>query len=168
MKGHFRDGVTRNEPNKAWYARIKRQRKTHPRYFYDVKCGGRESAHQAALEWYSKKKAALPAPTSTKGIKTRRNHSGIVGVHLAEAIQRKKSGACYTYWYWVAHWPGCPKAGGTRWGINRYGDDEAFVMAALSRKLEKVDPDYILAEFEAIRKTPELDEILAKKNMNAP
>jgi hypothetical protein len=66
---------------------------------------------------------------------TRRNTSGVVGVHPHYHIirQRRKT---YEYFNWVSRWPGRRLAGGVRWSANKYGEDEAWILAVKCRRME--------------------------------
>ncbi len=169
-KGHFKDGVTRNKSTKCWLARIRRHKQSYSQYFFDndPKFEGKDGARLAALKWYAEKLAVLPAKISTKNIKTRRNHSGVVGVHLSKGIQKKPSGAQYSYWQWVARWQGCPKRGGVLWRVNKYGEENAFVMAVLCRRMESIDSKEIHNAFLAAKASSEYQEILKLKSQTIP
>ena len=76
---------------------------------------------------------------------------------------RKPSGAEFEYFYWNANWTNCPFSGGVSWPIHRYGDEDSFCLAYLSRKLKSNKRPLILDDFETIRGTPEHEEILELK-----
>ena len=169
-KGTFKDGVTRNKATKCWLARIRRHKKNYSEYFFDndPKWDGKEGARLAALKWYANKLASLPPKISTKNIKTRRNHSGVVGVYLSKGIQKKPSGAQYSYPQWVARWPGCPKRGGVLFRANTYGEEGSFVMAVLCRRMETVDKKKVHNAFLAAKASSEYNDILKLKAQSIP
>jgi len=113
-------------------------------------------------------KKVLPPPSTTKDVITARNTYGVVGVRLAKNVRRKPNGREYEYWRWMAFWPNCPYTGGLGWSINKHGDNDAFVLAVLSRKRESINRDRILLELERLRGTDDYDNILAIKNQTPP
>ncbi|MEM7673022.1 MAG: hypothetical protein AAF212_06740 [Verrucomicrobiota bacterium] len=95
---------------------------------------------------------------------THRNSSGVVGVHLAYKQVTKKSGKQYGYWSWIARWPNCPKKGGIAWHVTAdQSDEETFVLAVLTREMESVDKDAVMAKFRRIRNRKSYKEIAARK-----
>ena len=162
-KGVFKDGVTRNEQTKCWLARIRRHRKSTSEYFRDndKKWGGKEGAHQAALQWYAKKLAAAPLKLTRKNVLTERNTSGVVGVHYSQHII-KRGDRRYESKSWVAQWPGCPHSGGLSWSISYYGANESYVLAVLSRRAESISRRKIIEEMDAIKGTQEYKDILSR------
>ena len=167
-KGVFKDGVTRNESTKCWLARIRRHRKNYSEYFFDMHCGGKEKAYEAALQCYKSMLATLPPPISLKGRMTKLNKSGVVGVRLAKEVQNKPSGAQYIYWCWEAKWPGCPMRGGVGWRANIYGEEDAFVMAVLCRRMETIDRKRVHNAFLAVKASSEYNDILKLKEQSIP
>lgn len=79
-------------------------------------------------------------------------------------VLRKPTGQEYEYWRWTAKWPGCKNSGGVSWYISRFGDDDAFVLAALTRRMESINRPEIIAKLEAIRGKQDYEDILALKN----
>ena len=167
-KGSLKDGVTRNKSTKCWLARIRRHKQNYSQYFFDKDWEGKDAAHQAALKWYADKLALLPPKIPTKNIKTRRNHSGVVGVYLSKGIQNKPSGAQYSYPQWVARWPGCPKRGGVLFRANTYGEEGSFVMAVLCRRMETLDMKQIHNAFLAAKASSQYNDILKLKAQSIP
>jgi hypothetical protein len=95
---------------------------------------------------------------------TSRNTSGVVGVRLVHAVRRREDKE-YPDWRWIAFWPGCPNSGGIGWSVNKYGDEHAFVLACLARKLETVDRDAIDREFEAFKSSRDYKRLLKLKQI---
>ena len=151
---------------KCLMARVTRLGKHHQRNFTLKEYGTYEAAERAAKRWIGGMKKVLPPPSTTKDIMTRRNQSGVVGVRLARGTSRKKDGREYEYWRWVGFWPNCPFSGGLSWSINKHGDDDAFVLAVLSRKRESIDRDRLLLELVRLRNIDEYHDILALKNQS--
>ena len=166
-KGIYKDGVTRNEKTKCWLARILRHRISTSEYFRDndKRWGGKEGAHQAALQWYAKKLAAAPHKLTRKNVLTERNTSGFVGVHYSQHII-KRGDRCYDSKSWVAQWPGCPHSGGLSWSISYYGENESYVLAVLSRQAESINRRKIIEEMDAIKGTQEYSNILSRMPKN--
>jgi hypothetical protein len=94
---------------------------------------------------------------------TRRNTSGVVGVHPRTELIRKRTGKEYEYHYWVSRWPGCRLKAGVKWGLHTYGDDDAFVPAVLCRELEIEFKERIIAEFMDAVDSKRYQKILARK-----
>ena len=93
---------------------------------------------------------------------TNANTSGEVGVYLVRTEFRKKGKKHHNYYSWVARWPGCRFNGGLSWSWQRFGDDGAYVLAVLSRRMRTVDREAILERFVEIKGRPEYDQILAQ------
>jgi hypothetical protein len=155
--------VTWNEPNRCAMARVMRQGVRHQKNFSLATYGTREAAETAAAAWVRTKIRELPPELPRKDRMTSRNRSGVVGVWLVPVRFAKPDGRRYEYWRWTANWPGCAHRGGVSWYVHQYGDDDAFVLAVLSRRMETVDRPAVLAEFDRIDGTPAHDAILARR-----
>lgn len=160
--------TTDNIPNRCVMGRIMRHKKRLKKDFYVSDYGSWKAARRAAARWEADKAKELPARISIKGLMTKRNRSGVVGVRLAREVQRKPSGAEYVYWTWHAHWPGCPHTGGISWRTHVHGDAEAFVLALLSRQMESIDRGKILNAFLEIKNSPEFKTLARIKKQSAP
>jgi len=121
------------------------------------------AAEQAAKRWLGRIKLSLPAPISVRHRKTKRNASGIVGVQLRRSVKRGKHGR-WVHYAWSAFWSNKP--GGISWGIEKYGDKQAFVCAAIARSLETADRHAVERKFSRIEGTPEYRAILKQKAIN--
>lgn len=152
--------VTWNEPNGCAMGRVMRQGVRHQRNFSLKEFGSREAAEKAAAAWVRQKIKELPPETPRKGRMTASNRSGVVGVWLVPVRINKPDGRRYEYWRWTANWPKCPHAGGVSWYVHQYGDEDAFVLAVLARRMETVDRAAVLARFEVIDGSPEYRAIL--------
>ncbi len=146
-------------------ARIVRQKMLYQKNFTLVEYGTWEAARAAAQDWIDSIKGDLPQPIPIKDRMTRRNASGMVGVQLKTSVKIGK-GATWTHYAWHAFWPA--NRSGTSWGIIKYGDDRAFVCAAISRKLEITDRKVIDAEYQRIKGSAEYYEILSHKTQLPP
>jgi len=149
-------------------ARVMRHNQRHQKNFTLKEYGSWEKAEKAASIWVKGREKNLPPRLSSKNRMTHRNNSGVVGVRLDQNIKRKKTGAVYEYWRWVASWPGCPLNGGLGWSINKFGDKDAFVLAVLSRRKETIDRDVLVNELRKIKASEEYQEILSIKDQSPP
>ncbi len=154
--------LTRNLASGYVMARITRQKELHSRNFTLVAYGSWTKAEAAATKWLAGLKSQLPAPLAAKNRLTARNASGLVGVALKSSSKHIESGE-HVHYSWQAFWPG--NASGVRWGIDKYGDDEAFVHAALSRTLETANRSKVQAAFRRIKGTAEYRSILRHKSL---
>lgn len=138
---------TRNHAENYVMARVQRQRTRHQEVFPLKMHGSWETAEQAADVWIRKMERTLPPPITAKNLMTRRNSSGVVGVHPRHEVIRKPNGKEYEYDYWVSRWPGCRLKAGVKWAIHTYGDEDAFVLAVLCRELENDSRERVIEEF---------------------
>jgi len=81
--------LTKNVQEKCVMARVMRQKKLHQRNFTLKEYGTWEKATRAAKRWIDKILPRLPPKIRSKGLMTRRNHSGVVGVHWSPGIVKK-------------------------------------------------------------------------------
>ena len=156
--------LTRNVTEKCVMARIVRQRQLHQQNFTLRQYGTWTKAETAARRWVKDKLQELPPPIPMKDRMTRRNTSGVVGVRLVHSVRRRGERE-YGDWRWIAFWPGCENAGGIGFSVNRYGDEVAFVMACLARRMETVDRDAIAAAYDSFRRTAEHRRLLRAKQI---
>jgi hypothetical protein len=145
--------------------RVSRQKRRFKRDFYIKDYSGSwEAARKAARRWEKAMEKSLPPKIPTKGLMTTRNRSGVVGVHLKKEIQKKR----YVYWKWTARWPNSPRHGGLTWSTVQFSDDDAFVLAVLSRRMESIDRPRIIAELDKVKGTEEYHEMLSLKKQSPP
>ena len=155
--------LTKNVQEKCVMVRVMRQKVMHSENFSLREYGSWAKAMRAGRKWIKKMLLKLPPKMSSKGRKTRRNHSGEVGVHWSPGVVKKRNGNVYECPRWIAKWPGCKFRGGISWMEKQFEHDGAFVLAVLSRRLETVNRDRILAEFESIVGTKKQNEIVKSK-----
>ncbi len=137
-------GITRYDIDEqgtyGFMMRISRDGNHINEFFSDKNNGGKRKALSAARVRYKDLKDSLPPPKTTKGIKTARNQTGIVGVHLAvcESIYGEK------YSSYCASWK---TADGSRnklsFSFKKYGKIKAWELACLARQLESTDRDRV-------------------------
>ena len=157
--------LTKNVKEKCVMARVMRQKKMHQRNFTLKEYGTWPKAARAAKRWIDEILPELPPMIRAKGLMTRRNRSGVVGVHWTPGIVRKRNGKTYACPRWIARWVGCRYRGGFSWMERQFEHEGAFLLAVLSRQLETVNRDKILTEFESILGTKKYDEIVRKMRM---
>ena len=159
--------LTVNAKEKCIMARIGRQAEFHQANFTLRQFGSYEAATIAAQVWVNERLRELPPPLPSKGRKTSRNTSGVVGVRLADAT-RRKNGNIYPDWRWIANWPDCARTGGIGWSVKHYGDDRAFVSAFIARENEITDRLEIERLFQNIQNSAEYADILRLKIQSPP
>ncbi|MEM9941481.1 MAG: hypothetical protein AAF939_07805 [Planctomycetota bacterium] len=133
-------GITRYDIEEqgtyGYMMRISREGKHYNEFYSDKKFKGKRKALTAARKRYEELTKLLPPPKTTKGIQTKRNRSGVVGVHLAvcESVYGEK------YQSFCASWK---TDGGERgkvsFSFKKYGKKKAWEMACLARELETTD-----------------------------
>jgi len=137
-------GITRYDIDEqgtyGYMMRISRGGEHINQFFSDKNYKGKKKALAAARERYADLKAKLPPPKTTKGVKTSRNQTGVVGVHLAvcESIYGEE------YSSYCASWK---TTGGQRsklsFSFKKYGKKKAWELACLARELESTDREKI-------------------------
>ena len=150
--------LTRNLQAGCVMARIMRNKVQYAKNFSLTEYGSWKIAERAAAAWLGAIKATLPPPLTSKDRSTARNVSGFVGVSLKSSPTAASESV---YYDWHATWPDNPY--GTRWAVEKYGDNPAFVRAVLSRKLETADREEIEHAFAQVRGTAEYRSILRHK-----
>lgn len=120
----------------GYEVRFMRRGEKFEKFFGDSACGGKRKALAAARQYRDELEAQFP-PYSRKEvaeIKSKRNTSGIVGVRLAEEVDRRWPNEP-VYLYWVAQWspkPGVRKT--KRFSVDKYGEEDALRLAMKARK----------------------------------
>ena len=155
--------LTRNTKQRCVMARIARQKIRHQANFTLKQYGSWSAASAAAAKWVQKTLPTLPPIITTKGVMGPRNSSGCVGVNLTSSTYVRIKGNRFRYWRWVARWPGCPLNGGLSWSTERFGAENAFVLAVLTRRAESIDREMILSELKRIEGSKQYKKILKLK-----
>jgi hypothetical protein len=156
--------TTKNKSSKCVMARIMRQGIPHQKNFGLREYRTWKAAEAAAQKWIRKMKRELPPESDGRGIMSKRNKSGIVGV-WPRITNFKSKQADIDYCRWYARWPGCELKGGVSFSAELFGDDEAFARAYLARKNETVDRDWIEKRFRTFKKTKEYRDVIAQKQL---
>ncbi len=158
--------TTRNKQSRSVLARIMRGGQRYQANFTLTKYRTWKAAEAAAQKWLRRKLKELPErKLPEKGMQTKRNSSGIVGVRLAVKRKHSEYDKKYEYWYWIANWPGCPYSGGVSWPVNKHGDDGAFVLAVLTRKHESTDRDAMMKKYNRFKSTKKCKQLLKEKGL---
>lgn len=135
--------------------------KLHSEHFGVAKYKSQAAAKRAATAWVNALKSSLPPPTTPKNRMTTRNSSGVVGVHIKRSARRGSD-----HYAWHAFWPDSPS--GICWAILKYGNERAFVCAAISRQLETADRKRVEQRYSRIKGTAGYRRLLAQKAIDPP
>ncbi len=140
------------EKNHYGYSvRIQRQGKHHRKFFSYSRHGGKQGALKKAQEHYREQKSSLPESTGNKNIKSVRNTSGKVGVHLTQGASKRWLGS-YS-WAYVAGWRDADgKHRHMSFALGKYGDRTAWKLACIARDKELTDRDRIFEIYAAEQK----------------
>lgn len=158
--------LTKNEKENCYMVRIMRQGKMYQKNFSKKKYGGWGKAQKAAKEWRDEQLKVLPPKMmNAEGRMSPRNTSGAVGVTLSCATFDRKDGQS-EYWSWKAKWPGCKFNGGIGWSVKKYGLDDAFALAVLSREMRTVDRDAVVKRLKKLKGTKKLKNIYAQRALD--
>jgi hypothetical protein len=135
------------------------KQKTQEYFYFGNKKSEADALAEAIKRWKELRKS-LPIMLTSKDRMTSRNSSGVVGVHRHRQVITKLSGEEYEYFYWISKWPGCQLHGGVKWPTKTLGEDEAFVLAVLCRRMETTNRDRVIEALEGIRDKTEFKTIL--------
>lgn len=165
LSAHQAMYLTRNNAENCYMVRIMRQGVMYQKNFSKKKYGGWGKAQKAAKEWRDEQLKILPPKMmNAEGRMSPLNTSGVVGITLART-GFKKNGKAYEYWNWKANWPNCENRGGVGWSIQKYGEDDAFALAVLSRELRTVEREVILKRLKRLKGTKKLKEIYEQRQL---
>jgi len=141
-----RKGITRFDIHErgtyGFMVRIARKEEKRNQFFSDKESGGKRKALADAVACYEEWVDELPPPVTSKDVKSVRNKSGRVGVHLA--INPSYSLKDVTYSSYVAAWRA---ENGNRekvsFSVEKYGKKLAYQLACLAREKEIADRDEV-------------------------
>jgi hypothetical protein len=145
-------GLTRIEiPTKntfGYMVRLSRRGARVHEFFADAKHGGKQRAEAAALARYRELSASAPAfDSSHRGVITRRNTSGKVGVRISVGYGRPGSDA--EYYAWEAFWTDRRRIYRTiSFSWNKFGDETAYELAVIARDHETTDRPTIYSRYK--------------------
>ena len=106
--------------------------------------------------------ANVPPVQTSKNRMTKRNRSGIVGVHYTTDERILRSGENAAYPNYTARWPGF--ASGLSWSVNKFGIEGAFLLAALSRGMECKDRSTVEEALRILKPQEKSDLLKLRKN----
>lgn len=152
--------LTPNDASGCIMGRVHRGKQKFEQNFSYKQYGSREAAERAGKRWLKSIQGDLPQPIPVKNRKTRRNSSGVVGVHLKTSVKHGEHES-WTHYCWHAFWPG--RQGGSSWGIDKYGDERAFVCACIAREHETTDREFIEGEYHRIKGSAAYKKLLSRK-----
>ncbi len=135
--------------NYGYFVRIARQGKHYRKFFSYARHGGKQKALRAAKQYYQSQLNSLPRRhRGTKNIKTVRNKTGKVGVHLACVLDKRWPAS--ESWAYVAGWL---DSDGNHIHVSfatlKYGDRGAWRRACIARDNQLRDRDQIEEIYQA-------------------
>jgi hypothetical protein len=144
-------GITRIDyegvATRGWMVRLTRNGERQQKFFNDKLHGGKSKSLQAAKACYETWLSQAPPIATTKDLKTSRNSTGKVGVHLVRNVDaRWKNAESFGY---CASWiddTGARRKLSFAW--NRYGKKHAWNLACLAREKEWSDRNKVLESYE--------------------
>jgi hypothetical protein len=133
-------GITRYDIEEqgtyGFMVRISRQGEHINEFFSDKNHKGKRKALINARKRYKELKDSLPPPSTTKNVKTARNQTGVVGVHLA--VCESVYGEAYSSY--CASWKTADgKRNKISFSFKKYGKKTAWELACVARELESTD-----------------------------
>ena len=151
--------LTKNVAENCYMVRIMRQGKMYQKNFSKKKYGGWGKAQAAAKVWRDEQLKILPPKMmNAEGRMSPRNTSGAVGVTLSCATFKGRKGD-HEYWSWKSKWPDCKFSGGIGWSVSKFGQDDAFALAVLSREMRTVDRVAIEKRLKKLKGSKKLEKI---------
>jgi hypothetical protein len=144
-------GITRIEyegvATRGWMVRITRAGKRKQQFFNDKTHGGKAKALVAAKACYSDWAASAEPIRTSRNLKTARNSSGVVGVHMVRNVDSRWENA-ESFGYcasWVTQ-DGVRQKLSFAW--KRYGKKAAWGLACIARKEESTNREQVVALYE--------------------
>lgn len=136
------DGVT----TRGWMVRLTRGGERQQEFFNDRTHGGKNKALAAAKQRYEEWVAAAPPIQTSKNLKSSRNTSGKVGVHMVRNVDPRWANAeSFGYCAMWTDSDGVRRKVSFAW--NTYGKRKAWNLACLARDLESTDREAVIAQF---------------------
>ena len=137
------DGVT----TRGWMVRLTRAGERQQEFFNDRTHGGKNKALAAAKQRYEEWVASAPPIQTSKNLKSSRNTSGKVGVHMVRNVDPRWANAeSFGYCAMWTDSEGVRRKVSFAW--NTYGKRKAWNLACLARDLETTDRDKVIAQIE--------------------
>lgn len=131
----------------GWLVRILRGTERRSRFFSDKTHGGKAKSKKKAEACYQSWVAEMEPPISTRDKITKRNSTGVVGVHLATESDPRYTDCQYVSY--VASWMTENRVRrNIRFLVNKYGKKNALALATIARENQCTDREKIIAMFE--------------------
>ena len=131
----------------GWLVRILRGTERRSRFFSDKTHGGKVKSKKKAEACYQSWVAEMEPPISTRDKITKRNSTGVVGVHLATESDPRYTDCQYVSY--VASWMSEDRVRrNIRFLVNKYGKKNALALATLARENQCTDREKVIAMFE--------------------
>ena len=131
----------------GWLVRILRGSEKRSRFFSDSAHGGKSKSKKKAIACYQQWVEEMPAPGTTRDRLTKRNATGVVGVHLAHEVDSRYPDCKYVSY--VASWLGQDgKRRNVRFLISKYGKRVALTLASIARAQKIADRAKVHALYE--------------------
>ncbi len=138
---------------RGWWVRVKRGNQKFSHLFSYNKYGGKENALKEAKRFRDKleEEHGEVKDLGFQVSKTRRNKSGMIGVHRTPKTTRRPNGKVYIYENWVATWidPSTGKRIYKSFAIPKYGEAGAMMLAIKAR-------EEAIAQISGIKQTSSL------------
>jgi len=123
---------------RGWWVRVKRGENRISRLFSYNKYGGKENALVEAKRFRDKAEEEYGEfqDLGYQTNRTRRNKSGIIGIHKEPQITKRPNGRVYIYDNWIASWvdPVTKKRKMRHFAIPKYGEAGALMLAIKTRE----------------------------------
>ncbi len=133
----------------GWLVRISRGSEKRSRFFSDSAHGGKAKSKKKAEACYQDWVKEMVAPGSTRDKLTKRNSSGVVGVHLAHEVDSRYPDCQYVSY--VASWLSASgQRRNVRFLVNKYGKKAALNLATLARENKVSDREQLHALYEKV------------------
>ena len=131
----------------GWLVRILRGTERRSQFFSDKTYGGKAKSKKRAEECYQAWVTEMAPPQSATNKVTKRNSSGIVGVHMSTESDARYPDCKYVSY--IASWKTEDgKRRNIRFLINKYGKKAALALAKIAREKRIAERDKVIALYE--------------------
>lgn len=162
-------GITRfdyEHLSKGFMVRICRKGKHINEFFSDSRFGSRSKARHAAEQRYQELiEEHGPANMSMKDKLTKRNTTGLVGIHIVHGIDNRWPGC--EYWAYCASWVNEDRTRGKiSFSWNKYGEKDALELAMMARKHEITDRQKLVNMLERRKASQKKSKAVKRRPRN--